>query len=310
MGPKPLAPGGAGAEHILWYLYRALQRPKRVWETVRNRLPAGRPTGRVRRGRSGAVEEAVAAAATRTGARTARGTARAADRSDAADAADAGVVGPHRGGSAATAAAGPQASGAVWAPGRVWRVWRVRRAEEVAEPPVRGPRQRVLPEGRVFKEPLALNGSGRGLRKPRASSSAKTARRGGVSVARSTRSRAHAGRGRPQTACGPGGRLTGGWSRCSDPGSFRMVLDQLPARAQNERRKNHCRATSSIELLRRQGGLQIASTKGSECKWKAQQRARNVQGSREGTYLDAGVVSPLDGAATGLRAPLQAFCSH
>ena len=30
-----------------------------------------------------------------------------------------------------------------------------------------GPRQRVLPEGRVFKEPLALNGSGRGLRKPR-----------------------------------------------------------------------------------------------------------------------------------------------
>ena len=25
----------------------------------------------------------------------------------------------------------------------------------------------MLPEGRVFKEPLALNGSGRGLRKPR-----------------------------------------------------------------------------------------------------------------------------------------------
>ena len=37
----------------------------------------------------------------------------------------------------------------------------------MAEPPVRGPRQRVLPEGRVFKEPLALKGSGRGLRRPR-----------------------------------------------------------------------------------------------------------------------------------------------
>jgi hypothetical protein len=37
----------------------------------------------------------------------------------------------------------------------------------VAEPPVRGPRQRLLPEGRVFKEPLALKGSGRGLRRPR-----------------------------------------------------------------------------------------------------------------------------------------------
>jgi hypothetical protein len=109
----------------------------------------------------------VAAAAARTGAGTARGTARSAGRSDAADAAAAGVVGLHRGGSAATAAAGPRASGAVWAPGRVWRVWRVRRAAEVAEPRVRGPRQRMLPEGRVFKEPLALNGSGRGLRRPR-----------------------------------------------------------------------------------------------------------------------------------------------
>jgi hypothetical protein len=65
------------------------------------------------RARSGAVEEAVAAAAARTGAGMARGAARAADRSDAADAADAGVVGLHRGGSAATAAAGPRASGAV-----------------------------------------------------------------------------------------------------------------------------------------------------------------------------------------------------
>ena len=96
------------------------------------------------------VKEAVAVAAARTGAGTARRAARAADRSGAADAAAAGVVWRDRGGSVAAAAAGPQASGAVWAPERVWRVWRVWWAAEVAEPPVREPRQRVLPEGRVF----------------------------------------------------------------------------------------------------------------------------------------------------------------
>ena len=54
----------------------------------------------------------------------------------------------------------------VWAPERVWTVWRVGWAAEVAEPPVRGPQQRVPPEGRVFYEPLARSGSGRGQSRP------------------------------------------------------------------------------------------------------------------------------------------------
>ena len=149
-------------------------------------------------------------------------------------------------------------------------------------------------------------------------SSAKTARRRGFDR---FRSRDRVARG--LTRGGVARRSCAGWVDVlpedgfdvRDSESFRMVLDQLPARAQNERRKNHCRATSSIQRLRRQGvggrEVQIAPTCASECncKRRAKHCARNVQGSRESAYLDAGVVSPLDGAATGLRAPPQAFCS-
>jgi hypothetical protein len=87
-----------------------------------------------------------------------------------------------------------------------------------------------------------------------------------------------------------------------------MVFDQLPARAQNEQRKIHCRATSSIELLWRQGGLQIASTKGLGVQVKSTASRAQRAGFERSAYLDAVVVSPQEGAATGLRAPPQACC--